>query len=176
MPDPAIFGRATEELEACRVAGVPVGICPGVTAASAAAADLGLSLTLRGTARRLTLVTAHARAGEALDLDWAALADPQATLAIYMGKAAASEVASGLMNAGLSGSTPVALVENASLPGSRRLLTRLDLLSLAARTVLGDGPAVILVGAALRAAELHQLKMSSSACSGRPSFQFRSST
>ena len=144
--DPAIFGRATEELEACRSAGVSVSICPGITAASAAAADLGLSLTLRGAARRLTLVTAHARAGEALDMDWAALADPQATLAIYMGKAAASEVARGLMNAGLAGDTPVALVENASLPGSRRFLTRLDLLPLAARTALTDGPATILVG------------------------------
>nr|WP_166180322.1 uroporphyrinogen-III C-methyltransferase [Altererythrobacter segetis] len=148
--DPAIFGRATEELEACRAMGVPVRICPGVTAASAAAADLGLSLTLRGAARRLTLVTAHVRAGEALKLDWLALADPRATLAIYMGKAAASEVASELMNAGLAGDTPVALVENASLPGSRRFLTRLDLLPLAARTALGRGPAVILVGASLR--------------------------
>jgi uroporphyrin-III C-methyltransferase len=147
--DPAIFGRATEEIEACRAAGVPVNLCPGITAASTAAADLGVSLTLRGTARRLTLVTAHARAGETLDLDWAALADPQATLAIYMGKAAASEVANGLMGAGLAGDTPVALVENASLPASRRLLTRLDLLPLAARTALTDGPTIILVGQAL---------------------------
>jgi uroporphyrin-III C-methyltransferase len=177
--DPAIFGRATEELEACRAAGVAVRICPGVTAASAAAADLGVSLTLRGTARRLTLVTAHARAGEALDLDWSALADPQASLAIYMGKAAASEVAGALMEAGLGGETPVALVENASLPGSRQFLTRLDLLPLAARTALGEGPAVILIGPALQRAaqgESDQLNMSSSACSGRPSFQFLSST
>src|SRR6187551_1475316 len=64
--DPAIFARATEEIEACRAAGVPVRVCPGVTAASAAAASLSLSLTLRGMARRLTLVTAHARAGEEL--------------------------------------------------------------------------------------------------------------
>jgi uroporphyrin-III C-methyltransferase len=148
--DPAIFGRATEELDACRAAGVPARICPGVTAASAAAADLGLSLTLRGPARRLTLVTAHARAGEALDLDWSSLADPQATLAIYMGKAAATDVANGLMSAGLGGSTPVALIENASLPDSRRFLTRLDLLPLAARTALSDGPALILVGEAIR--------------------------
>jgi uroporphyrin-III C-methyltransferase len=150
--DPAIFGRATEELDACRAAGVPVRICPGITAASAAAADLGFSLTLRGTVRRLTLVTAHARAGETLDLDWSSLADPQATLAIYMGKAAATDVATGLMGAGLSGSTPVALVENASLPDSHRFLTRLDLLPLAARTALADGPALILVGEAIRAA------------------------
>ena len=59
--DPSIFGRATEELEACRTAGVPVAVCPGVTAARAAAAGLGRSLTLRGLARKLVLVTAHAR-------------------------------------------------------------------------------------------------------------------
>lgn len=147
--DPSIFGRSTEELEACRSAGVPVWVCPGVTAASAAAAGLGLSLTLRGLSRRLTLVTAHARAGEELDLEWQALADPQATLAIYMGKAAAPIVSKQLIDAGLSADTPVALVENASLPEERHFATRLDLLPLAARTALGDGPALILVGRAL---------------------------
>jgi uroporphyrin-III C-methyltransferase len=147
--DPAIFGRATEELEACAAASVPVRVCPGVTAASAAAASLGLSLTLRGLARRLTFVTAHARAGEELDLDWQALADPRATLAIYMGKAAASAVSSCLIAAGLAPDTPVVLVESASLPEERHFATRLDLLPLAARTALGDGPAVILVGQAV---------------------------
>jgi uroporphyrin-III C-methyltransferase len=149
--DPSIFGRATEELDACRAAGVPVEVCPGVTAASAAAASLGLSLTLRGLARRLTLVTAHARAGEELDLDWQALADPQATLAIYMGKAAAATVSARLTAAGLAGDTPVVLVESASLPEERHFSTRLDLLPLAARTALGDGPAVILVGRSVAA-------------------------
>lgn len=147
--DPAIFGRATEELDACRAAGVPVAICPGVTAASAAAASLGASLTLRGLARKLVLVTAHARAGEALDLDWQALADPQATLAIYMGKAAAGEVSRQLIAAGLSPDTPVALVESASLPGEAHFHTTLGLLPLAAATALGSGPAVLLIGSAL---------------------------
>ncbi len=149
--DPAIFGRATEEIDACRAAGVAVRICPGVTAASAAAASLGLSLTLRGMARKLTFVTAHARAGEALDLDWQALADPTATLAVYMGKAAANEVSAQLIAAGLSADTPVALVENASLPNERQFRTRLDLLPLAARTALGDGPALLLIGKAMGA-------------------------
>jgi len=152
--DPAIFARATEEIEACRAAGVAVRICPGITAASAAAADLGLSLTLRGLARKLVFVTAHARAGEALDIDWTALADPQATLAIYMGKAAAGEVSAQLIAAGLSGATPVALAENASLATSRNFTTRLDLLPLAAKSALGDGPALILVGAAVEAARI----------------------
>lgn len=147
--DPAIFGRATEELDACREAGVVIRICPGVTAASAAAASLGTSLTLRGLARKLTFVTAHARAGEALDLDWERLADPEATLAVYMGKAAAGEVSAQLIAAGLPASTPVALVESVSLPGERHFHTTLGLLPLAARTALGDGPALLLIGKAM---------------------------
>jgi uroporphyrin-III C-methyltransferase len=147
--DPAIFARATEEIEACRAAGIAVRICPGITAASAAAADLGLSLTLRGLARKLTFVTAHARVGEPLDLDWIALADPKATLAVYMGKAAAREVSKQLIAAGLAGDTPVAMVENASLPESRQFITRLDLLPIAAKSALADGPALILIGWAL---------------------------
>ncbi|MBA4164454.1 MAG: uroporphyrinogen-III C-methyltransferase [Erythrobacter sp.] len=147
--DPSIFGRSAEELDACRAAGVPVRVCPGVTAASAAASSLCRSLTLRGVARKLVLVTAHAKAGEVLDLDWQALADPQTTLAVYMGKAAAPELTQRLLHAGLPGDTPVAIVENASLPGERRLSTRLDLLPIAARSGLGKGPALLLIGAAL---------------------------
>lgn len=156
--DPSIFGRATEELDACRNAGVAVAICPGVTAASAAAAGIGQSLTLRGMARKLVFVTAHARAGEALDLDWQALADPQATLAVYMGKAAAGVVAQNLMAAGLPPSTPVALVENASLAEERHFHTRLDLLPIAAKTALGSGPALVLIGQAMGAESRTQVR------------------
>ncbi len=147
--DPSIFGRATEELEACRAAGVPVEICPGVTAASAAAASLGRSLTLRGLARKLTFITAHARAGEALDVDWQSLADPCATLAVYMGRGAAPSISANLIEAGLPGNTPVAVVENASLPGEVCIETRLDLLPLAVAASVGDGPALLLIGRAL---------------------------
>jgi uroporphyrin-III C-methyltransferase len=149
--DPAIFGRAREELDACRAAGVAVAICPGVTAASAAAASFGASLTLRGLARKLTIVSAHAQTGDELDLDWASLADPRATLAVYMGKAAAPEIAAKLIAAGFPPDTPVGLVENASLAGERRFKTRLDLLPLAARSALGDGPALLLIGKAVGA-------------------------
>lgn len=147
--DPAIFGRATEELEACRAVGIGVSICPGVTSASAAAASLGRSLTLRGLARRLNFVTAHVRKGERLDLNWEALADPGATLAIYMGKAAAGEVSAQLIAQGLSPDTPIALVENASLPEERQFYGSLGLLPLVAQTALGTGPALILVGEAV---------------------------
>jgi uroporphyrin-III C-methyltransferase len=151
--DPAIFGRATEEIETLVSHGICVRICPGITAASAAAASACASLTLRGSARKLTFVTAHARKGEALDLDWQALADPKATLAIYMGKAVASEVSRELCNAGLPGSTPALIVENASLPQERLVRTRLDLLALAVGAAVTDGPAILIIGTAVGATE-----------------------
>ncbi len=144
--DPSVFGRSMEELLACRLAGVAVHICPGITAASAAEASLGTSLTLRGQARQVTFVTAHARKGDRLDLDWASLAAPDATLAIYMGMAAAAEVVMQLLAHGMPGDTPIAWVECASLPEESSFRTRLDLLPLEATSALGDGPAVILIG------------------------------
>ncbi len=160
--DPSIFGRSMEELNACRAAGVRARICPGITAASAAAASLGTSLTLRGFARKLVFVTAHACAGEALDLDWHSLADPMATLAIYMGKAAAGEVARALLAHGLPANTPVAIVENASLPSEQTLSTRLDLLPLAMLACAGTGPALLLIGTAMNHSPLAAAKMQGS--------------
>jgi uroporphyrin-III C-methyltransferase len=149
--DPSIFGRSMEEMAALTEFGVRARICPGITAASAAAASAGLSLTLRGLARKLVFVTAHAREGEALSLDWKALADPGATLAVYMGKSSAGMIAKQLIGAGLVPSTPVLAIENASLAGERIVRTRLDLLEIAART-LGSGPALLLIGDAVGAA------------------------
>lgn len=150
--DPSIFGRSAEEMEACAAHGIPVHICPGITTASAAAASAGISLTLRGLARKLTFVTAHTRAGEALDLDWDALADPQSTLAFYMGRSVAQEISTRLQAAGLPSSTPVLVVENASLPTERIVRTRLDLLALAIPPKSG-GPTIMLVGQAVAADE-----------------------
>ncbi|NJM49571.1 MAG: uroporphyrinogen-III C-methyltransferase [Sphingomonadales bacterium] len=147
--DPSIFGRANEEMEALAMHSIPYAICPGITAASAAAASIGKSLTLRGLARKLTFVTAHARGDEPLSINWRALADPEATLAVYMGKSSADMVARELMAAGLAADTPVCLIENASLPGERQFFTRLDLLPLTAKTALGCGPALLLIGEAM---------------------------
>jgi uroporphyrin-III C-methyltransferase len=152
--DPSIFGRSTEELDACAAHSVPVHICPGITTASAAAASAGISLTLRGLARKLTFVTAHARAGEPLDLDWQTLADPQATLAIYMGRSVAREVSQQLRTAGLAANTPVLVIENVSLPGERIVSTRLDLLHLATPPS-ANGPVIILVGQAVGSKAKH---------------------
>ena len=149
--DPSVFGRSAEETDHLRAHGIAVHIVPGVTAASAAAASAGISLTRRGDARRLQIVTAHARAGETLDLDWASLADPGSTLAVYMGRAAAPEIARRLMAAGRSGDTPALVAVSVSQPDERLLHTRLDALSFAVQAISGDAPTLLLVGSAVAA-------------------------
>lgn len=146
--DPSVFGRSTEEIDALAAHDIPVFVCPGITAASAAAASGTISLTLRGQARTLTLVTAHARAGEALDLDWPMLARAHATLAIYMGRAAAAEVARNLIAAGLAPQTAVMVAVNVSLPGERLIRGRLDALSFLVAAIGDRDPALLLIGAA----------------------------
>lgn len=148
--DPSIFGRSAEEVDALSQHGIRVMICPGITAASAAVASAGVSLTLRGSARQLRLVTAHARAGETHDLDWAGLADPDVTLAFYMGRGAAPEICRQLTLHGLDPATPVLVASDISLPGECLIHTRLDLLPLAIDRTSDAGPAVILVGEAVR--------------------------
>lgn len=149
--DPAIFGRTAEEVSACTAAGVAVHICPGITAASAAVASAGTSLTLRGIARRLTLVTAHAQAGPQTDLDWESLAAPDATLAIYMGRAAAASVAQELVAAGRAADTPVLVVVNASLPDERIIRGRLSALAFLVEAISATDPAILIVGEAVAA-------------------------
>lgn len=148
--DPAIFGRLQEEMDALNERNIPFQICPGITAASAAAASAGCSLTLRGLARKLSFVTAHARAGEELELDWGALADPEATLAIYMGRSSASKICKKLLQHGLAPNLPVLLVENASLPNERIIQTRLASMGMVTDMSGGAGPIVMLVGQAVR--------------------------
>lgn len=113
--DPAVFGRLTEELDACRDAGVPTEVVPGITAAFGAAASLGVSLTERSAARRLQFVTAHSQDGSLpQDLDWKALADPRASTVVYMGVRTAPALVERLLAEGLPAASRVLLVERAT--------------------------------------------------------------
>jgi uroporphyrin-III C-methyltransferase len=152
--DPSIFGRSAEELDHLITHDVPVRVCPGITTASAAAASGLASLTLRGSARKLTFVTAHARAGESLDLDWATLAQTDTTLAIYMGRSAASDITRALIAAGRAPDTPVMIVTNVSMPNENLVRGRLDALGFLVRTISDDAPTLILVGEAVGARDL----------------------
>jgi uroporphyrin-III C-methyltransferase len=149
--DPFIFGRGGEELEACRAAGVTCHVVPGVTAALAAGAAAGAPLTHRGAAQAVTFVTGHAAVAGEPDLDWPSLARANQTVVIYMGVSTASRIAGRLIEAGRSASTPALVVEDASLPSERRIVTTLAGLSDAATAVAG--PALLIVGEAMALAQ-----------------------
>jgi len=145
--DPFIFGRGGEELEACRAAAVACQVVPGVSAALAASASAGAPLTHRGAAQAVSFVTAHASGGAEPDLDWPSLARANHTVVIYMGLTRAGQIAARLFAAGRAASTPALIVENASLPSERRILTTLDGLRAAAEGL--TGPALLIVGEAM---------------------------
>lgn len=155
--DPFVFGRGGEELEAVRAAGIEAIVVPGITAALACAASVGLPLTHRDHAQAVTFVTGQPKPGGQA-ADWVRLAAPNHTLAVYMGAGQAAEIASNLIAAGRDGATPVAVVENGSRPDQRTLKGRLDeLAALVARMDL-SGPALLFIGetAALAVAEDEQ--------------------
>ncbi len=148
--DPMIFGRAGEEIDHLDALGIPVRVIPGITAALGCAASAGLSLTKRGVARAVTFVTAHGRDGERFEPDWARLASPDTTLAIYMGREQARAAGAGLRAAGLPGDTPVLAVENGCRPDERRVHTTLGAMAVDG-VAAGKGPTLLLIGAALAA-------------------------
>ena len=148
--DPMIFGRANEEISALRDAGIDIDVVPGVTAACAGAAALGLSLTSREVARRLQFITAHSKDGEfPEDFQWSALADPRATTAVYMGKRTLPALSQRLLKEGMQHDTPAFLIERASTDEERIIKgTIADLPSLIADEEL-TGPVLLLIGHAL---------------------------
>src|SRR5258705_10650950 len=147
---PMLFGRAQEEIDALRKAGIDFEIVPGVTAATAASAELGVSLTRRGVARHVVFVTPRAGRGER-ENDWAASVLAADTAGIYMGAGVAEEIGAELIARGKPKTTPLVLVESATLPEQRILrgtLADLPALALGGR----GGPAVVLLGEVLGAA------------------------
>ena len=147
--DPMLFGRAQEEIAALEAAGIRYEVVPGVTAALAASAALGISLTQRGVARSVALVTPRVGDGEAPS-DWVQSVLAADSAAIYMGAGQAEAIAASLLAAGKSPSLPIAVVENASLPGARTLFTTLAALPALARSDPA-GPAMIFIGHQYRA-------------------------
>lgn len=151
--DPGIFGRAGEEIEACRRAGIPVAIVPGISAAQGAAASLGLSLTHRDHARRLQFVTGHARDGKLpQDLDWKALADPAATTALYMARATLPLFREKALAAGLDPATPAIAVLGATTPAETRIASTIAQLPERLGELPSRGPVLVLIGHAMGAA------------------------
>ncbi|HVW93607.1 MAG TPA: siroheme synthase CysG [Devosia sp.] len=149
--DPMVFGRAGEEIAALRKAGIAYTIVPGISAALAAAADSATPVTLRKVSSGFIFATAHGADDEEVT-HWAALANSGLTLALYMGKSIAGEVAAKLVGNGLGADVPVGIVVNAGRKERRFYRGTLGQLA-AGEAEFADGPAVILVGEAVAAGD-----------------------
>jgi uroporphyrin-III C-methyltransferase len=153
--DPMLFGRAHEEISYLRKQDIRCEVVPGVTAALAASADLGVSLTRRGLSRSVVFVTPRAGKGERAN-DWVKVVLAADTAGIYMGAGEAKEISRALLAAGKRASMPVVVIENASLPSSRRFFGSLGRLEqVVARS--GGGPVLILLGEVYREAAVSQI-------------------
>ena len=150
--DPFIFGRGGEEVEHLQSEGITVQVVNGITAALGGLTALGVPLTHREHAHGVVFVTGHAKPGDS-GTDWVALAatvrDAKLTLVIYMGVSGAAHIQQQLLT-GLPASTPLAIIQHATLPQQRHAVGTLgDLIQTLAREQLGS-PAVIVVGDVVR--------------------------
>ena len=145
--DPSVFGRSGEEKDYLEARGGAVEVIPGVTAASAAAAQFGFPLTHRGQARRLLLLTARIHDGTLDTSGWAATAaDTEATLAVYMGRDSARAIAEGLIALGRDPMTPALAVENAGSPQARLIGAPLHRLGETIEAAAPSGPLLLVIG------------------------------
>jgi uroporphyrin-III C-methyltransferase/precorrin-2 dehydrogenase/sirohydrochlorin ferrochelatase len=144
--DPMLFGRAAEELAACRNAGIAVEVIPGITAALGAAAELQMPLTDRRHTRRVQFVAGHAEAGGAPAHDWPSLADPWTVTAFYMSARTFADMLPKLVAAGLDPATPALAISAATTPRSTRIACAVaDLPAALAERALPQ-PCLILLG------------------------------
>ena len=141
--DPMMFGRAQEEVDELVSAGIDYEVVPGITAALAASAQLGVSLTQRGIARSVTFATPRSGPDESQS-EWVKSAAAADTTVLYMAVGQAPQIAAALIAEGKSADTPVAIVESATLPEEQRIFTTLA--GLTASSLKLRGPAVLCIG------------------------------
>jgi uroporphyrin-III C-methyltransferase/precorrin-2 dehydrogenase/sirohydrochlorin ferrochelatase len=151
--DPMVFGRAAEEIEICRSAGIPVEVVPGITAALGAAAELQVPLTDRRRARRLQFITGHTESGGPPACNWASVADPQTVTVFYMGAGTFARMLPELIAAGLPPSTPALAVSSATTPRSTHIRCPIRHLPAALQGLERSAPCLIMLGNALAGAD-----------------------
>lgn len=150
--DPLIFGRAGEEIEALHAQQIKVTLINGISAGLAGAAAFGVSLTHRHHSPGVIFVTGHLK-DEGVQPNWRALAESGMTLVIYMGLTRAARIEQSLLNAGMSGHTPVGLIKLASYPGEQLRHTHLSALCDTIQAEQLTSPAIILIGDIFQAAQ-----------------------
>ncbi|WP_394552374.1 uroporphyrinogen-III C-methyltransferase [Agromyces sp. MMS24-JH15] len=148
--DPYVFGRGSEEVLACRRAGVPVEVVPGVSSAIAVPASAGIPLTHRGLTHLFTVVSGHA---PLTDDEHRHLAGLGGTIVVLMGVNTLPQLAAGLLRSGLSATTPVAVVERGFSTDQRTTVAELGDIVIAAGVAGVSSPAVIVVGEVVRLAQ-----------------------
>jgi uroporphyrin-III C-methyltransferase/precorrin-2 dehydrogenase/sirohydrochlorin ferrochelatase len=145
--DPFVFGRGYEEVQACVAAGVPVTVVPGITSAIAVPGLAGIPLTHRGVAHEAVIVSGHLAPDDPASLvDWPGLARLRGTLVLLMAVDRLPEIVAVLLGNGRDGGTPVAVVQDGSLPTERVLRTTLEQ---APEVAVREGvrpPAIVVVG------------------------------
>ncbi|GAA2241877.1 hypothetical protein GCM10010401_13410 [Rarobacter faecitabidus] len=144
--DPFVFGRGQEEAAACRAAGVPVRVIPGVTSAIAVPGAAGIPVTSRGLSRSVSIVTGHEEFSDEFSAAAAAIVQDGGTLVVLMGMLRLAGHLAALTGAGLDPATPAAVVQEGLTPQQRSIVATVGTLAqVAAQTGLGN-PAVIVVG------------------------------
>ena len=148
--DPMIFGRAGEEIAACRKAGVAIEVVPGITAAQGAASRLGVSLTQREAARRVQYVTGHGADGALADATSTGEASPirRRPRIIYMPVKTLGELAARAITAGLDPATPAVAVARATRPDEARIVSTIAELPERLAEAELNGPVVVMIGRA----------------------------
>ncbi|MDQ0381849.1 uroporphyrinogen-III C-methyltransferase [Amycolatopsis thermophila] len=145
--DPYVFGRGFEELLACAEAGVPVTVVPGITSSIAGPAAAGVPVTHRGVAHEVVVVSGHVAPDHESSLtDWAALAKLRGTIVLMMGVERLGQFARALLDGGRPAGTPVAIVENGTMPTQRVHRFTLDTAAESAKAAGVRPPAVIVIG------------------------------
>ncbi len=160
--DPFIFGRGGEEVAHLRAAGIRAEIVPGITAATGCAAAAGIPLTHRDIAHGVTMISGHGQSGIS-DHDWAGLVQGEQTLVVYMGLSTAGLIADALIRNGLSATTPIAVIENGTLPSQKVAAGILIDIEELIRSHQIFGPALLIIGEvarfAISPAEVSKLRL-----------------
>jgi len=157
--DPMVFGRATEEMKALAEAGLAFEVVPGITAATAAAASLRVSLTQRGIARSLHFLTGHGAEGGLPAHDWVSLTKSGGTLVVYMGGQTLPGLAAHFIEAGMPPDMPAIAVENASLETQRHIFGTIASLPRMLLAAQCEGPTLVMIGQALDEAAMAEAVM-----------------
>ncbi len=150
--DPFIFGRGGEEIETLAAENIPFQVVPGITAASGVASYAGIPLTHRDYAQSCMFVTGHLKDGT-MNLDWDALARPRQTVVVYMGLHGLDTLCGKLIEHGLPGSTPIAIVQQGTTQNQRVVTGTLADLPQKQEVAQLHAPTLIIVGGVVKLRE-----------------------